>query len=217
MAILRQRHHLRCFFRMPADDGSRMRPLGCHPTGEWSCRSGIGVSKSGLASRAAAPGEEAVVLEAGLAVGERGAAQGLDAAAGGFENGLAGRGIPFHRRAEARVEIALAGRDDAEFQRAAATLARLYRIILQELGQAPAVFVRAAMDDNEPVCGRARMDQLRRATAAAAGRRARTARGVGQPDRGPMHDAEYRPPLLDKRDQYRKLGVPGDELASAVE
>src|SRR5947209_8709041 len=42
-------------------------------------------------SGAAAPGEEAVVLEAGFAVGERGAGQGLDAAAGGFENGLTGR------------------------------------------------------------------------------------------------------------------------------
>src|SRR5208282_1693442 len=144
MAILRQRHHLRCFFRMPADDGSRMRPLGCHPTGEWSCRSGIGVSKSGLASRAAAPGEEAVVLEAGLAVGERVAGQGLDAAAGGFENGLAGRCVPLHRRAEARVEIGLAGGDDAEFQRAAAALALEYRIVGEKLGEPAAILMRAA-------------------------------------------------------------------------
>src|SRR6478609_7404906 len=33
----------------------------------------------------AAPGEEAVVLEAGLAVGEGGASEGFDPAAGGFE------------------------------------------------------------------------------------------------------------------------------------
>jgi hypothetical protein len=60
-----------------------------------------------------------------VAVGERGAGQGLDAAAGGFENGLTGCGVPLHRRAKARVEVTLAGGDDAEFQRAAATLARL--------------------------------------------------------------------------------------------
>src|SRR5437870_2327136 len=167
-------------------------------------------------SGAAAPGEEAVVLEAGFAVGQGGAGQGLDAAAGGFENGLAGRGVPLHRRAEARVEVALAGGDDAEFERAAAALARLHRIILQKFGEASAVLVRAAVDDDEPVRRRARMDPLGRAATAAAGRGARTARGVGQVDRRPVHDAEYRPPLLDKRDQNRELIVPGDELASSV-
>ena len=85
---------------------------------------------------AASPGEKAVVLETGLAVGERFAGQGLDAAAGGFENGLAGRGVPLHRRAEARVEIGLTGRDDAEFQCTPAFLALAHRIVLQKLGEA---------------------------------------------------------------------------------
>ena len=32
-----------------------------------------------------------------------------------------------------------------------------------------------------------------------------------------MHDAEHRPPFLDKGDQHRELAVAGDELARAVE
>src|SRR6266481_7672447 len=104
-----------------------------------------------LCRRTAAPGDEAVVLEAGLAVGEGGAGQGLDAAAGGFENGLAGCGVPLHRRAETGVHIALAGGDDAEFERTAAALALEHGIILQEFREASAVLVRAAVDDDEPV------------------------------------------------------------------
>src|SRR5438132_3889535 len=97
-------------------------------------------------SDTAAPGDEAVVFEAGFAVGEGGAGQGLDAAAGGFEDGLACRGVPLHRRAETRVHVALAGGDHAEFERAAAALARLDWISRQKLGEPPAVLVRAAVD-----------------------------------------------------------------------
>ena len=32
-----------------------------------------------------------------------------------------------------------------------------------------------------------------------------------------MHDAQHRPPFLDKRDQHRELAAPGNELASAIE
>src|SRR5215831_11160791 len=117
----------------------------------------IPVDPMRLARGAAAPGEEAVVLEAGLAVGERGAVQCFDPPAGGFEDGLAGRGVPFHRRAEARVEVGLAGGDDAEFERAAAALALAHRIIGEKLGKPAAVLVRAAVDDDEPVRGLARM------------------------------------------------------------
>src|SRR6266478_8492534 len=165
----------------------------------------------------AAPGDKAVVFEAGFAVGEGDAGQGLHAAAGSIQYGLAGRGVPLHCCAETRVEVALAGGDHAEFQRAAAALARLHRIIPQKLGEPPAVLVRAAVDDDEPVRRCARTDRLGGATAAAAGRRPRTTRRVGQTDRRPMHDAEYRPPFLDKRNQHRELTVPGDELARAVE
>src|SRR6185436_12336817 len=109
-----------------------------------------------------------VVFEAGFAVGEWKARQGFDPATSGFENGLPGGGIPFHRRAEARVEVALAGGDDAEFQRAAAALTRLHGIILQELGEPPAVFVRSTVDHDKPVRRRdARLDQLGYATPAA--------------------------------------------------
>src|SRR5947209_3160205 len=61
-----------------------------------------------LPRRRGAPGEEAVVFEARLAVSERGAVETEDKAAGGFEHRLAGGGVPFHRRAEARVEISFA-------------------------------------------------------------------------------------------------------------
>src|SRR4029077_9306413 len=95
-------------------------------------------------SGAAAPGEEAVVFEAGFAIGEGGASEGFDAAAGGFENSLAGRGVPLHRRAEARVEVGSAGGDDTEFEGAAAALAFAHRIVGEKFGKPPAVFVRAA-------------------------------------------------------------------------
>src|SRR5579863_2029381 len=98
-----------------------------------------------------APGEEAVVLEAGLAVAEPGAVEGFDAAAGGFEDRLAGGGVPFHRRAEARVEVALAGGDQAEFEGAAAQPPLPHRVGLQKFAEAAAVLVRAAVHDDEPV------------------------------------------------------------------
>src|SRR5215470_14699158 len=87
----------------------------------------IPVDPMRLERGSAAPGEKAVVLEAGLAVRERGAVQCFDPAAGGFEDRLASRSIPFHRRAEARVEVGLARCDDAEFESTAATLAVPHR------------------------------------------------------------------------------------------
>src|SRR5215472_8173361 len=99
------------------------------------CRAAIDGSAS------AAPGEKAVVFEAGLAIGKRFAIKGLDAAAGGFEDRLAGCGVPFHRRAETRVEVGFAGRDHTKFKGAAAAFARPHWIILQELGESAAVFM----------------------------------------------------------------------------
>src|SRR5437588_10440953 len=61
--------------------------------------------------RPGAPRQEPVVLEPELAVGQRFAVEPEDMAAGGFEHRLAGRGVPFHRRAKARVEICLARRE----------------------------------------------------------------------------------------------------------
>src|ERR1700740_626609 len=101
---------------MPCGGGCRLQ--GVREGGFRSIFPSIRERRSG----AAAPGEEAVVLEAGFAIGERGAGEGLDAAPGRFENGLPGGGVPLHRCAKARVEVALAGRDDAEFERAAAAL-----------------------------------------------------------------------------------------------
>src|SRR3954447_8702977 len=80
-----------------------------------------------------APGEKAVVLEAGLAVGKRCAIEAEDITAGGFEHRLAGAGVPFHRRTEARVEIGLAGGQHAEFQSAAADIAFEDRLVLEKI------------------------------------------------------------------------------------
>src|SRR5580692_1547067 len=180
------------------------------------CRYGAELSR-GRRSGSAAPGEKAVVFKAGFSVGERGACQRFDAASSGLENSLPGSGVPLHRRAETRVEVSLTGGDDAEFQGTATALARPHGIILQELGKSPAVLVRPAVDDDEPVLRCACVDQLWRATTAAACRGARTVRGIGQTDSRPMYDTEHRPSFLDKRDQHRELAAPGDELASTVE
>src|ERR1700730_15868519 len=180
------------------------------------CRYGAELSR-GRRSGSAAPGEKAVVLEAGFSIGERGACQRFDAAAGGLEYSLPGSGVPLHRRAETRVEVSLTGGDDAEFQGTATALARPHWIILQEVREAPAVLVRPAVDDDEPVLRCACVDQLWRASTAAAGRSVRTTSGIGQPDSRPMYDTEHRPSFLDKRDQHRELAAPGDELASTVE
>src|SRR6516165_6505921 len=64
--------------------------------------------------RRAAPGDKALVLEPGLAVGERGAGEGFDSASGRFENRLPGGSIPLHRRAETGVDIGFPRGDDAE-------------------------------------------------------------------------------------------------------
>src|SRR5271163_2321074 len=131
------------------------------------------------------PGEKAIVLEAGLAVDERGPGEGFDPAARRFEDGLPGGCVPFHRRAEARVEVGFARGDHAEFERAAAFLALAHRIARKKLGEASAVFVRAAVDDDEPIRRRsARPDRFGLAAMAPAGRGARSASGVGDADRG---------------------------------
>src|SRR5258708_33303526 len=61
------------------------------------------------------------IAEPVLAVAEGGAVERRHAAAGGEENGVAGGGVPFHRRAEARVEVGFAGGGQDELDRAAAT------------------------------------------------------------------------------------------------
>src|SRR5581483_7412049 len=115
------------------------------------------------------PGEKPLVLEARLAVGERGAVERGDRAAGGFEHRLAGGGVPLHRRAEARVEIGLAGGEHAEFEGAAADAPLLDRAALEILGEAAAVFVAAAVDHDNPAGGRhPRRDRLELAAPAAA-------------------------------------------------
>src|SRR5437773_1341840 len=98
-----------------------------------------------------APGQEPVVLEPGLAVAERPAGQVEDLAAGGFEHRLAGGGVPFHRRAEARVEIRFARGEHAEFEGAAAFQPFEHRPVLEILGEAAAVLVAAAVDDDDPI------------------------------------------------------------------
>src|SRR5205823_1077722 len=92
-----------------------------------------------LPRRRGAPGEEAVVLEARLAVAERTSGEVEDPAAGGFEHRLPGAGVPLHRRTEARVEIRLARREHAEFEGAAAFLPFEYRPVLEIFGEATAV------------------------------------------------------------------------------
>src|SRR5436305_10939740 len=91
--------------------------------------------RSGLPCRLGAPGEEAVVCEAGLAVGERLAVKTEDMAAGGFQHRLTGAGVPFHRRAETRVEIRLSRGEDAEFERAAADMPFEDRLVLEIFGE----------------------------------------------------------------------------------
>src|SRR5438045_7321694 len=117
--------------------------------------------RSGLPGRRGAPGEEAVVFEAGLAVGERLAVKTEDMAAGGFQHRLAGAGVPFHRRPEARIEIRVSRGQDAEFERAAADLPFKDRLVLKIFGEAAAVFVTAAVDEDDSLRARgAAQDRL---------------------------------------------------------
>src|SRR5581483_9346580 len=157
-------------------------------------------------------------FEVVLAVGERAAFYADDTAAGGFEDRLAGRGVPFHRRAEARIEVGLARCQHAEFERAAAADPFEDRAALEIFGEAAAVVVSAAVDDGEPVRRRRpRADRLRRAAVLDADRRAGAMGGIGRRDRRPIDDAERRATVLDKTDAHRELAVLGDELLRAVE
>ena len=111
--------------------------------------------------------------------------------ASGFEHRLPRCRIPLHRRPEARVEIGLARRQHAEFQRAAAYPPLNDRPALEILGEAPAVLVAAAVDDDDPVGRRrARPDRLE----PAAVRRRIAVPGpcadIGHPERRAVHNPE---------------------------
>src|ERR1700694_432802 len=149
-------------------------------------------TRGALPSRLCPPGEKAVVLQPGLAVAERRAREAENMAAGGFEHRLAGGGVPFHRRAETRVEIGLAGGEHAEFEGAAAFAALDDRTALEILGEAAAVLVAAAVHDEDPPRRqRPRPDRLESAAVAPPHRGAGAVRGVGQPDRRAVHHAEH--------------------------
>src|SRR5258708_25280407 len=86
----------------------------------------------------AAPGNEAGILEAALAVAKPAAVELGHAAAGGLDDGVTRRGVPFHGAAEARIEIGLAGGQDAEFDGAAGALDLAHPVVLQQRIQVPA-------------------------------------------------------------------------------
>src|SRR4029079_8420070 len=70
-----------------------------------------------------APSDETCVAQAtlGLAVTELAAVGGDHRAACREQHGMAGGGVPFHGRAEARIDIGIAARDLQELQRGART------------------------------------------------------------------------------------------------
>src|SRR5580704_2299053 len=109
------------------DNGAATRVKPAEPCVKVSGAPAEDAPLSGLPRRLGAPGEEAVVLQIVLAVMQRAAFHPHHRAAGGFEDRLAGGGVPFHRRAVARVEVGLARREHAEFERAAAADALQYR------------------------------------------------------------------------------------------
>src|SRR6185437_12911791 len=170
-----------------------------------------------LPGRVAAPGEEGVVFEVVLAVGERAALDAHDRTASGFEDRLTGGGVPFHRRAEARVEIGLTRRQHAEFKRAAAADPFEDRAALEVFGEAAAVVVGAAVDDREARWGgRPGADLLGRAAVFDPDRGAGAVRGVSRRDRRTVDNAEHRAAILDEADAHGELAVLGDELLGAV-
>src|SRR5437899_8854625 len=135
--------------------------------------------RGGSPCRLGAPGEEAVVLEPELAIGERLAVETEDMAAGGFEHRLASGSIPFHRRAETRIEVGLCRREHAEFEGAAAFQAFEHRLVLKIFGEAAAVLMAAAVHDNDALGrGHARPDRCEGAATAAHHRRAGAMRDI---------------------------------------
>src|SRR6185437_8474247 len=63
--------------------------------------------------------DEERVAEIRLAVGERLTARGEHLAASGCQHRVSGGRVPFHGGAQARIEVGLAGSDQAELQRGA--------------------------------------------------------------------------------------------------
>src|SRR5581483_4386352 len=63
--------------------------------------------------------DEEAVAESGLAVSERRTARSDYLASCRSEDRVSGSGVPLHRRAEARVEVGLAGSDQTELERGA--------------------------------------------------------------------------------------------------
>jgi hypothetical protein len=175
-------------------------------------------SRCRLSVRGGAPGEKAFVLESGLVIGERSTGESFDPAARRFEDGLPSGCILLHRRAEARVEVGFARGDHTEFERAAVFLALAHGIAREKLGEASAVVMRAAVDDNETI-RRRRADPNRLGLAAitSAGRGPRSASDVGDADRRTMNDPQDRDPVLDETDIDSELAILGDELVGSVE
>src|SRR5271165_4515236 len=127
----------------------------------------------------AAPGDKTVVFETRFAIGKGRSGEGFDAAAGGFEDRLPRGGVPLHRRSKARVEVGLAGRDQSELKRTAAFPALQHRIVFEKLADAPAVFMRTAVDNDKSLWWRgARLHRFDRSTAALPRCRSRSIGGV---------------------------------------
>src|SRR6202012_1055292 len=107
--------------------------------------------------------EEFWIEEFRLAIAQGRAVEQGDAAAGRFDDRLAGCCVPFHGRAEAWIEISRSFGDEAEFRRAAADAFAGSRELGDIGGEFVLVAVRAAMDDD---CAggryRARRDHDRR-------------------------------------------------------
>src|SRR6185437_2351069 len=174
--------------------------------------------REGLRVGSEAAGDEAGIAETGLAVEKRRAVERRHAAAGGEEDGVAGGGVPFHRRAEARVEVGLAGGELAELDRAAADALLGDLLADEEGGEFLVVLVRAAVDDDEPVGRRTpRGDLLGSARSAPAPRRAGTGAGIGDTERRDVDHAEDRDAGADQPDVDGELAVAADELLGAVE
>src|SRR5690606_6587466 len=106
MPLLLQALSRAAFEPMNAGPGGRLQTPEKRRESGGACATGW---QSGAASGASGSArDEGRVREAGRAVEERRAVARGDPAARGGEHGVAGRGVPLHGAAEARVEVGLA-------------------------------------------------------------------------------------------------------------
>ena len=130
---------------------------------------------------------------------------------------MAGRGVPFHRAAQARIQVRLTCCNQAELQRRAGIRLRRDLAASEKAVECADIAVRATRDDGDAFGRRAATYDVAAALRVFEPRAMPSGTGEQSPERGREHHAEFRAARIDERDVDREFAVALDEFLRAVE